>query len=58
MKIAITGGKGGVDLKEKLKQLREGGRAAGASARNAVIKFLTNAASLVRSLSVQNVKLT
>ena len=54
----ILAGKEKADLEEKLKRRKEEDLAAIAPARNAVIKFLTNAASLVRRLSVQNVKLT
>jgi len=52
----VLGGREKADLEEKLKQLREGDRAAGAYAKNAVIKFLIKAAFLARRLNVQIVK--
>ena len=52
----VLSGREKADLEEKLKQLREGDRAAGASAKNAVIKFLMKAAFLARRLNVQIVK--
>lgn len=54
----VLGGREKAGLEEKLKKRGEEGRVAIAFAKNAVIKFLTNAASLVQHLSVQNVKLT
>ena len=54
----VSGGREKAGLEEKLKRRKEGGRAAIAFAKSAVIKFLTNAASLVRRFSVQIVKLT
>ena len=54
----VSAGKEKADLEEKLKKLREEGRAATAFVQNAVIKFLTREASLAQHLSAQNVKLT
>ena len=54
----VLAGREEAGLEEKLKRREEEDRAAIVPARNAVIKFLTSAAFLVRHLSVQNVKLT
>ena len=54
----VLAGREEAGLEEKLKRREEEDQAAIAFAQNAVIKFITNAAFLVRRLSVQNVKLT
>ena len=54
----VSAGKEKADLEEKLKKLREEGRAATAFVQNAVIKLLTSLAFLVLSFCARNVKLT